>query len=128
MTTSSASGSESEEAAGLRRARLWTIAIGAVGTSVALALSLFEIRSLFDRFLEFVGLFGGTLGGLFGLGVLTRRATSSGALFGAALSLGLLFYARAFTELSPLLYSSIAMISCFVGGFVFSLLTRSDHE
>ena len=113
-----------EGRAGLRRARTYTVGIGAVGTAVALALSMFEIRSLFDRFLEFVGLFGGTLGGLFALGVLTRRVSADAALFGTVLSLALLLYARAFANPSPLLYSSIAMVSCFVGGYLFSLVRR----
>jgi len=115
-----------EGSAGLRRARGYTVGIGVVGTAVALALSMFEIRSLFDRFLEFVGLFGGTLGGLFALGVLTRRVGADGALFGTVFSLALLFYARAFANPSPLLYSAIAMISCFAGGYLFSLWRRGS--
>jgi hypothetical protein len=41
------------------------------------------IKSLFDKFLMIIGLFMGVLGGLFVLGVLTRRANAFGALTGA---------------------------------------------
>jgi SSS family transporter len=107
---------------GLRRARIVTLIIGAVGTAAALLLSGFEVRSLFDRFLEYVGLLGGSLGGLFALGVLTRRVGASAAIAGVVLSLATLAFVRGATELSPLLYAAVGMGTCFVGGLAASLV------
>ena len=60
--------------------------------------------------------FGGTLAGLFALGIFTRRASAAGATVGAAASLALLAWVALATDLSGLLYAAVAVVSCVVVG------------
>ena len=50
-----------------------------------------EIKSLFDAFIKVIGLFMGVLGGLFVLGLVTRKAHGRGALVGALVGTGVMF-------------------------------------
>ncbi|MFW6125187.1 MAG: sodium:solute symporter family transporter, partial [Pirellulales bacterium] len=61
------------EAHHLAVARWLTAALGLLGTAAAMILATFPVESLWDVFLAVVGLFGGTMAGLFALGMLTRR-------------------------------------------------------
>lgn len=74
------------DAACLKLAKWLTGVIGLAGTAIALVLAQADIRSLWETFLEVIGLFGGTVSGLFVLGIFSRRATGGGALVGAAAS------------------------------------------
>lgn len=67
----------------LRLARWLTLGLGVAATSAGLLLASYEVQSLWDLFLEMIGLFGGSLAGLFALGIFTRRAHGAGALVGA---------------------------------------------
>ena len=106
----------------LRLARWLTALFGAVGTGTALLLAAFGVSSLLDAFREILGLFGGSLAGLFALGVLTRRANGAGALAGAAGSAILLWFVKDQTEIHFFLYAAVGTISCFVIGYVASIL------
>ena len=105
----------------LNAARLLTLAFGLLGTGIGLLFVSPEVRSLFDQFIRVVGLFMGVLGGLFALGMLTRRATGTGSLIGAtagALLVGLMPYC---SEISGFLYATIGIAVCFVVGYASSL-------
>ncbi|MGB1927599.1 MAG: sodium:solute symporter, partial [Rubripirellula sp.] len=82
----------------LKAARLWTVLIGIVGTLLGLVFINPEIKSLFDAFIKVIGLFMGVLGGLFVLGAVTRRANARGAMVGAIVGAGFMFYLWRFTE------------------------------
>ena len=58
----------------LRLARVLTIILGATATAVGLLMATYEIKSLWDLFTKVLGLFGGSLAGLFALGIFTHRA------------------------------------------------------
>src|SRR3546814_19847172 len=59
---------------------------GALGTVIGGYLATFQIPSLYDKFFELIGLFGGGLGGLFLLGMMTDKANSKGTIIGFVLS------------------------------------------
>ena len=58
----------------LRVARTLTVILGVAGTLAAVALAELDIRNLWTFFLSFLGMLGGTLSGLFMLGVFSRKA------------------------------------------------------
>ena len=74
-------------------ARTLTFSVGTIGTIVALFLASADIKSLWDSFIKVLGLFGGSMGGLFILGIFTKKANGTGAVIGALLAFtGLFIY------------------------------------
>lgn len=110
----------------LRLARWITVLVGAVGTTVALLLATYRIDSIYNTFIQVLGLFGGTLSGLFALGVFTRRATSTGALIGAAISVAVVFLVKGLAPVNDFVYGAIGVISCVLAGYLASILL--GHE
>jgi solute:Na+ symporter, SSS family len=101
--------------------RLATVATGLLGMSVALIASRLDIRSIWDLFLDILGLTSGVLAGLFTLGMLTRRANSFGATLGLIIGLATVLVARGFSTLHPLLYGAIGVLCTFIAGYLCSL-------
>jgi Na+/proline symporter len=106
----------------LALARGKTVLLGAAGTGAALLLARFQVASLLDQFLVYLGLLGGTMAGLFALGILSSRATTRGALVGVAAAVAALVYVKTSTPLNGLAYSAVGMVTCFVVGLVASVL------
>jgi hypothetical protein len=69
-------------------ARLVTVLVGVAGTAIALVMASHGYPHDLLTVLEFMGLLGGTLSGLFLLGIFSRRAGGRGALAGAYLECG----------------------------------------
>ena len=113
--------SPTDDARDLRLARLLTVVIGSLGTLCALALVYFPAESVFDLWLETVGLFASGLCGLFVLGIFTRRPGTPSALLGVVTSVLLLLIVKSATDLDPLLYAGLGTLSCFVAGWISSL-------
>ncbi|MEN6307327.1 MAG: sodium:solute symporter, partial [Anaerohalosphaeraceae bacterium] len=107
-----------------RLARLCTLLFGILGTGLALLFASADVKSLWEAFMEVLGLFGGSMCGLFLLGIFTRRVGSISAMVGALSSAGLLFYLKQSTPVSFLLYAAIGMASCFIIGLAASFLIR----
>jgi Na+/proline symporter len=80
------------------------------------------IKSLWDQLSAFIGLFAGGLGGLFLLGILSRRATGTGALVGLAASGLIQFAVKQYTPIHVLLYAFTGMASCIIIGYISSLI------
>jgi SSS family transporter len=110
------------EAGYLWSARALTFLMGVAGTLLGLVFVDPEIRSLFDAFLMIIGLFMGVLGGLFALGVLTRRANAFGALTGALVGAAVMILIWRLTKVNGYLYTAIGITTCFVVGYLASLL------
>ena len=112
----------------LKIARWLTMIFGFFGTGTALLLATFNISSLLDAFREILGLFGGSLAGLFALGILTRRTTGTGALIGAVSSAVILWFVKSYTEIHFFLYAAIGTLSCFLIGYFASYLFKDQKE
>ncbi|WP_298288662.1 sodium/solute symporter [uncultured Lutibacter sp.] len=106
----------------LRIARIATILTGVLGLLLALWMASSNIKSLWDQFYRFLGLFTGGLGGIFLLGMLTKKANARGTLIGLLFSAVLIWYISVFTDISFLMYSFFGVVSCFSFGYIFSLL------
>ena len=85
-------------------------------------MATYNIRSLFDAFLTLLSLLGGSLAGIFALGIFTRRAHGAGALIGGFASAALVFAARSYTSVHFFLYAAIGLASCLVLGYLASRL------
>lgn len=112
------------ESGRLGRARRATAVFGVLGTVGALVVAGLGLTSLWDGFLELLGLTGGALAGLFALGILSRRATGAGALVGSAASVAALACLKWMLpgRVHMLLYGLIGILVCFVAGWAASLL------
>ncbi|MCI4642283.1 MAG: sodium/solute symporter [Flavobacteriaceae bacterium] len=108
----------------LRIARLATMITGVIGVLLALWMAESNIKSLWDQFYRFLGLFTGGLGGMFLLGMLTKKANSKGTLLGLLVSALFIWYISFFTQISFLMYSFFGVTSCFMFGYIFSLFFR----
>lgn len=106
----------------LKLAKRLTIGLGVMGTTMALLIATFEVKSLWDLFLQIVGLFGGSLAGVFLLGLFTTRAHATGTLCGAIIGATVLFFVQQFTNLHFFLYAGIGILSCFITGYLLSLI------
>jgi Na+/proline symporter len=106
----------------LKLARALTVLLGAVAAATACLMATYQIKSLWDLYLGLVGLLGGSLAGVFVLGIFTRRGTGSGSLVGVVLSVLALFFVRRYTSIHFLLYAPIGIVSCSVTGYMVSLV------
>lgn len=112
-------------------ARIASVVFGAAGIFFAIMMSSWDIKSLWDEFQKVLGLIIGGVGGVFLLGILTRRATSVGAMIGIIGSIGIQTLVAYYQPVHLLLYSMTGVVSCFIIGWFFSLflgepLTATD--
>ncbi|HUH47927.1 MAG TPA: hypothetical protein VLZ54_12285, partial [Arenibacter sp.] len=112
----------------LKVARIATVFVGVFGILLALWMANSNIKSLWDQFYRFLGLFTGGLGGMFLLGMLTKRANAKGTLIGLVLSGLLLWYVSVYTPINFLMYSFIGVTSCFGLGYLFSLMFKRNNK
>jgi SSS family transporter len=121
---------EDSDLAYLKTARKLTVVMGVLGTAFGLVFINPDIKSLFDEFIKIVGLIMGMLGGLFLLGVLSRRANATGALIGCAGGVAVVFWVWKGTEVAAYFYPFVSVGSCFVIGLMASYLFsgRSNAE
>lgn len=107
----------------LRTAQLAVVVAGLFGIGIAIAMAEANIESAFKTFNMMIGLTAGSLGGLFALGVFTRRAHGKGALIGAFAGLtSVLVLHLSEAPVSGLLYAFIGFAICFVTGWLASLI------
>ncbi|MEJ2701918.1 MAG: sodium:solute symporter [Sedimentisphaerales bacterium] len=109
-------------------ARGLTITFGVIGTATAMLMAAAQVEYLWDFFLGIMGLFGGTLAGLFLLAILTKKVRTFHAWFGAVTSFGVLLYAKLATDISGLLYGAIGVTTCFFTAFSLSRIWPSRRE
>ena len=102
-------------------ARIASVVFGAAGICFAILMSTWDIKSLWDEFQKVLGLIIGGVGGVFLLGILTRRATSAGAMIGILGSIGIQILVAYYQPVHLLLYSMTGVVSCFIIGWIFSL-------
>lgn len=112
----------------LKLARIVTFIIGIVGTLFALLMATWDISSLWDEFSKIIGLVLGGLGGLFLLGMLTERANGKGAVLGILMSMIIQYIVGITQPVHLLLYTATGFLSCFIGGWLFSLVFASSKK
>ena len=111
----------------LRIARQSTLIIGLVGILFAFLMATMDIKSLWDQFQKVLGLIIGSLGGVFLLGILVKKANSNGVLIGLGISILVQIVIAITQPVHLLLYAATGVISCFLFGFIASLLTRMQN-
>ena len=111
----------------LRLARILICATGVAGTSAALLMATYDIRSLFDVFLTLLSLLGGSLAGIFALAVFTMRTTGRGVLLGGVASAAVVMLVRATTPIHFFLYAPIGLAVCVAVGYLASGFMRDSN-
>jgi len=113
---------DDDEAKRVKLAKLITGIVGVLGTGIALMMATFEIKSMFDLWMEIIALIGGGFGGVFLLGMFSKKANSNGALIGAAASIIVTVLVKSYTDIHFMLYSSVAVGTCILVGYLSSFL------
>ena len=109
----------------LKIARWTTLCIGMMGILFALFMATADIKSLWDQFNKILGLIFGSLGGVFMLGLLTKKANTKGVLIGIVVSFTIQLIISFQQSVHLLMYAATGMISCFISGYFGSLLFKS---
>lgn len=108
----------------------WVVVIGGLlGIGVALYFQNSGIENAFKTFLGITGLVTGSLGGLFALGIFSKRANGQGAMIGAVVGVvvvAALKYGGA--PVTEILYSLIGLMSCLIVGYGASLVVGQAKE
>jgi SSS family solute:Na+ symporter len=112
---------DSSEQSQMKLARLTTVAAGGLATVIALIMAGMNIKSLWETFAALMGLIGGGFPGIFALGLLTRRANTPGVAIGLLASVAATFAVKSYTATNVFLYTSVAVGSCMIVGYVASL-------
>ncbi len=112
----------------LRVAQWTTALVGIAGTAFALLMTGWDIKSLWDQFNTFIGLFAGGLGGLFLLGMFTRKANAQGAMIGLVASGLVQYMVKEYTQIYLLLYTLSGIVSCVTIGYLASLFFNQNLQ
>lgn len=110
------------DASALKLGRRLTIAVGVLATGLSLLLAGLASRSLVEQTLSVIGLFGGGLGGLFLVGMLTTRVSARAALVGFVTSAIVQYIVSRHTPLHWLTYMFTGMGSCFSAAWLASFV------
>ena len=113
---------------GLKAAKVATLVFGLFGLAFAYMMASWEIRSMWDEFNKILGLVLGSMGGLFLLGMITRKANSTGAVVGVVGSIIIQLFVMSYESVHLLLYTTTGFLSCFIIGYIFSLITPGDNK
>lgn len=112
----------------LRTARWVTFTVGIFGMVVALLMAQWKAYSLWDQFNVILGLFTGSIGGVFMLGIFTTRANGPGVVAGLILSTVFQFWVSQYTSLNLLMYAFTGLVSSLLFGYLFSLVFSAPKK
>lgn len=107
----------------LRLARIITILAGVFSTIMALVLTRYSLPSLWDTMILLTGLIGGGFGGVFALGMLTRRANATGCIVGIITSLIAALAVRQWGNVHVFMITPVAVFTVVIVGYLVSLVT-----
>lgn len=111
----------------LSAAKWVVMVVGSLGTVTALWMAKSDLQSAFAAFNTLIGLTAGSLGGLFALGVFTRRANGRGALIGAISGFTMVVSLEVTkAPVAGLLYAFIGFAVCFITGWLASWLFPAE--
>ena len=106
----------------LNLARFCTFLFGTLGTILALIFASADIKSLWESFIEVLGLLCGPMCGLFLLGMFTKRVGGISAIIGAVSGVVILFMVGRYTKVNMVLYASAGITACVVVGYLMSFV------
>jgi SSS family solute:Na+ symporter len=109
-------------------ARTATLLLGIFVTCIALYMAHKGVSSLWDKFNTILGLFTGSIGGAFVLGIFTKKANGNGVMAGMAASCATQILIQQYTSVHLLMYAFTGLVSCVFFGYVFSLLMPKKQE
>ncbi len=112
----------------LKLARIATFVVGVSGTLFAFLMATMDIQSLWDEFQKVLGLIIGSLGGVFLLGILSKKANSAGVLVGIIVSIAVQITVAIYQPVHLTAYSATGVISCYVAGWIASLILGSKKK
>ncbi|GAB3647078.1 sodium/solute symporter [Echinicola sediminis] len=109
-------------------ARWVTVIVGVFGTGFAVVMAGLGLPSLWDQFNMIIGLFAGGLGGIFLIGMLSRKVNGNGALLGLLLSAVVQVGVKYATDLSIHLYALTGLTSAVVLGYFCSFFFENHQN
>jgi Na+/proline symporter len=109
--------------ASVKFARVVTCGFGVIGTILACFGGAFG--NVLEASMTISNFFGGSLVGVFLLGMLSRRANAIGALVGMAGGLTVVVSVSALSSVAGMWFGAISSLSAYGIGYVASLLTRA---
>jgi len=116
------------EKAYLNAARVLTFTMGVLGTLAGLLFISPEIRSLMEEYFKVIGMFMGALGGLFVLGVTSRKANGWGALVGIFVGVAVMVTVWLMNWADGYLFATIGILTCLLVGYLASWVLPSDRH
>ncbi|MBI1369542.1 MAG: sodium/solute symporter [Planctomycetes bacterium] len=112
----------------LNAGRTLTLALGVAGTIIGLLFVDASNRLRFASFLWIIGLFMGVLGGLFCLGILTRRANGLGAFIGVVSGVAAIIALNLYSHIHWYLYAPVGIVICFSIGYLASIVMPASPK
>ena len=112
----------------LKVSRYATLIFGVLGILFAIFLVTTNTKSLWDEFQRVLGLVIGSLGGVFLLGIMTKKANSNGVLVGIIVSFSIQILFGYLEVIHLILFSATGVISCFIFGYLASLLFEKIYK
>ncbi|MBF0197777.1 MAG: sodium/solute symporter [Planctomycetes bacterium] len=109
-------------------ARISTVVFGLLGCGFALYTAHAPTKTIFELFNQYVGLLVGGLGGLFLMGIFTRRINGTGAMISFMISILVVFSVKEFTPINGWMYGFIAMGTCVISGLTLSLFLKQSKN
>lgn len=108
--------------ASLRLGKIMTILLGSFATLTALLFSFMDMPSIWDFFIMMTGLISSGVGGVFCLGMFTKRASTISVLIGATLGFATTLYIKLATEVSFFVYLPVGIMATFIAGYLFAFV------
>jgi len=112
----------------LNLARFCTFLFGTLGTALALLFASADIKSLWESFIQVLGLLCGPMCGLFLLGMFTKRVGGLSAIIGAVSGAVILFLVGRYTKVNLVLYASVGITACVAIGYLASFVIPESKK
>ncbi|MCH1507867.1 MAG: sodium/solute symporter, partial [Akkermansiaceae bacterium] len=124
---------ESSDERRLKVAKWVVISLGVVGIGVSCLLAKMGTDGVFMLFNRFIGFALGPLGGLFALGIFSRRPNGRAgllALISGVVSVVTVFFLNeaSVVDIMPLLYGAVGFLTTLVTGIVLGIVLRATDE
>jgi SSS family solute:Na+ symporter len=106
---------------GVALGRWVTLISGALATGMAMWVASLDSTSLWDESMRLLALFGGSIPGVFALGMLTRRANARGVIIGTIASIAVTLSIQNYTTINSFFHAFIAFATTMIVGYGASL-------